>query len=106
MEQANYIFEIEKGVSGVLLPDGTFKKCGNAQHHYLLEDLSFEQKSACLYFSSNMNFSGSGLITHDHPSRFKGVTPEQRGWMEQNFKHFDRGQQRRSSLDWGIEQDY
>ncbi len=97
----DYEFEIDKGVSGVLFDDGEFKKCGNAQHQIIAKNIPFEQQVRCLYFSSTMFSNGDGLITHS-PIRFEGITSQQKVWMEENFKYFDRGQKRRAWLDWNI----
>jgi hypothetical protein len=101
-EQANYIFQVGKGVSGVLHPDGKFEKCGNGQHHILLEDTHLSVQFQCLYFSSAMISDGSGVISHDETGRFTGVTEEQKAWMLDNFDYFDRGQKLTAYLDWDI----
>jgi hypothetical protein len=98
----DYKFEIDKGVSGVLFSDGIFKKCGNAQHHFLMENVPHETQFSCLYFSSSLRSDGDGLITHS-PVGFNGVTEDQSEWMKDNFKYFDRGQKRTSWLNWDIE---
>ncbi|WCF11569.1 hypothetical protein NDS46_29935 (plasmid) [Paenibacillus thiaminolyticus] len=88
---STYEFEIDKGVSGVLFPDGEFKKCGNAEHHCLLYDIPFDVQVGCLYFSSTLFGDENGLITHT-PMGFKGITEVQKKWMKDHFKYFDRGQ--------------
>jgi hypothetical protein len=95
----DYEFEKDLGVSGVLFPDGFFQKCGNSQHHLLMDDIPIESQMACLYFSSYMRSDGDGLITHS-PMKFNGVTPEQLDWMKKNFEYMDRGQKRRAAFDW------
>lgn len=95
----DYEFEKDMGVSGFFFPNGTFQKCGNAQHHYLMDDIPMETQYCCLYFSSTMR--SDGVISHSQV-HFNGVTNEQKIWMEQNFNYFDRGQKRRAHFDWNI----
>jgi hypothetical protein len=101
----DYAFETDKGVSGILLPNGEFHKCGNAQHHYLIEDMALTLQFKCLYFSSPMIFGGDGLITTTPETISHKVfkaTEKQLAWLAENFCYFDRGQKRRSAFDFGI----
>jgi hypothetical protein len=99
----DYEFEEGKGVSGVLFPDGTFQKCGNAEHQFLLADIPLEVQFTCLYFSSSMRADGDGVISNS-PMQFEGASASQMGWMIGNFEFFDRGQKRRAQ-DFGIQKE-
>jgi hypothetical protein len=87
----NYEFELNKGVSGVLLPDGQFIKCGNAEHHLITEKVAKGLEYDCLYFSSLLNGVSDGNISHA-PIRFSGTTKEQNQWMRNHSGFFDNGQ--------------
>lgn len=97
-----YAFENDKGVSGVLFADGVFRKCGNAQHQYLLQEIPFEEQIKCLYFSCLMFGNGDGNITHS-PVGFKGITTEQKEWLKKHFRFLDRGQKGTAWVDWNID---
>lgn len=86
-----YEFEQDKGVSGVLFADGSFKKCGNAEHRYLVEDMTFEQQHTCLYFSCRCGFLNDGVVSNSPVGEFN-ITDEQINWIEQNYDHLDQQQ--------------
>lgn len=94
-----YEFEQGKGLSGVLFPDGTFLKCGNAEHNLVMSDVPVEVKYDCLYFSSTLTGDREGVITHS-PVRFQGVTTSQLNWIEANYKFYDEGQKRFDCREW------
>jgi hypothetical protein len=98
-----YEFEPSKGVSGILFPDGTFQKCGNAEHQFLVVDIPMDVQMKCLYFSSHMRGDGDGVISHS-PVGFSAddITDVQREWLRDNFPYFDRGQKRRAEFDYGV----
>lgn len=96
-----YDFEEDKGVSGVLFPSGVFEKCGNAQHSFLMQDVSQDVQRRCLYFSSTLRGEGDGFITKS-PVGFTAASTGQLVWMEEHFKYMDRGQKRIAWLDWKI----
>lgn len=90
-----YEFDLGKGVSGVLFPDGTFQKCGNAEHRVLLEDIPYDVQLGCIYFSSSLRWEHDGVISHT-PVGYKGTTDAQVYWMSMNYPYFDGAQQQRA----------
>lgn len=88
----HYDFEDGKGVSGALLPEGVFIRCGDAEHVYIMEDIPREIQYRCIYFSSKLDgISQDGIISHS-PIGFPGATPEQKVWMKKNMRYFDNMQ--------------
>ncbi len=87
----HYDFEIGKGVSGVLTPEGNFLKCGNAEHHLITEQAAKGLEFGCIYFSSFLTGFGQGNISYA-PVGFKGVTTSQNWWMSNNKIYFDPSQ--------------
>jgi hypothetical protein len=97
-----YEFEDDKGISGILFADGTFKKCGNSQHQLLVSQIPFDEQTKCLYFSCLMFGKGDGLVTHS-PVGFRGITEDQKMWLKKHFQYLDRGQKRTVRVDWDID---
>lgn len=87
----DYEFELGKGISGILFPDGKFLKCGNAEHHLLVADIPLETQFECIYFSSKMDPEYPGFLSVS-PIKFQGITREQRNWMDNHRIYFDEGQ--------------
>lgn len=88
----DYEFEKTKGVSGVLLPDGEFIKCGNAEHYKIVSDIPLDIQYQAIYFTSFLDgVRTEGNISFS-PKQFKGATPEQQQWIEENKIYFDDGQ--------------
>ncbi|KQN96937.1 hypothetical protein [Paenibacillus sp. Leaf72] len=94
-----YDFEEAKGLSGVLMPDGTFLKCGNAEHNLVLADIPLDVQFGCLYFSSRLTGERDGNITHSS-FQFQGVTIAQLDWINDHYKFYDEGQKRFNCHQW------
>jgi hypothetical protein len=86
-----YDFKLTNGVSGVLLPNGDFVRCGNAEHHLVTDKIAKGQEFGCIYFSSRLCGQNDGVISYS-PIGFLGVTQEQKDWMKFNKQFFDFGQ--------------
>ncbi|WP_240416606.1 hypothetical protein [Paenibacillus periandrae] len=95
----NYEFVEDKGLSGVLFPNGVFLKCGNTEHNLLITDIPIEVQFGCLYFSSKLNGDRDGIITHS-PVKFQGVTALQLNWIDEHMKFYDDGQKRFDCRTW------
>lgn len=105
---STYEFEEDKGISGVLFPDGGFQKCGNAEHYILLEGIPLDVQMQCVYFSSMLRGDGDGVISM--APKFAGVdrapneaTEPQCAWIRKHFKYMDRGQKRTAWRLWDID---
>lgn len=90
----DYEFKPYHGVSGALLPDGTFMKCGNAEHYLIMKNIPSDVQHKTIYFTSFVDgVLLDGNISYS-PIQFKKATPQQKEWMEQNKIYFDEGQLR------------
>jgi hypothetical protein len=88
----DYEFQRGFGVSGVLLPDGNFIKCGNAEHHKILSDIDWEIQNQSIFFSSFIDgVRQEGNISHS-PLKVFEATQEQKDWIAENKLYFDVGQ--------------
>lgn len=67
-----------KGLTGVLLPDGTFLDCSYKEHGVILQNLSGYQEQNSIYFSSaNLNPESESIVYFGLE-----VTPEQKRWLK------------------------
>lgn len=87
-----YEFQEGKGISGVLLPNGEFIMCGNAEHYMVVEDITFEIQKQCVYFSSFLE-GENGVITLS-PFGDKTITGDQTRWIENNIRYLDADQKK------------
>jgi hypothetical protein len=87
----DYDFSERMGVSGVLFPDGTFWKCGNAEHYILTQGMTFEEQGECVYFSSRLESDDSGVVSLSSFGR-KHITNEQEAWSEKHLHYMDLSQ--------------
>lgn len=101
-----YEFEEDKGVSGVLLANGDFLKCGYQEHVLFVEHLPREEQNSAIYFSSPLQFGkdtlSSGVISLS-PFRRKNpveqtFTDAQLLWLKENRGFFDKGQKETFSI--------
>ncbi|MBP1308844.1 hypothetical protein JOD82_001864 [Paenibacillus sp. 1182] len=89
----DYHFQLGRGVSGVLTPDGVFHKCGNAEHYIIAESIDPIVQHACLYFSSTLVGDASGVVSLS-PFRKAGftLTKQQEQWVTEHIGFFDHSQ--------------
>lgn len=88
-----YEFELNKGIGGILLSNGTFIKCGHAEHYLIVDQVSKEEENKCLFLSSTFSLYGdNGTVYGSYD--FEGVTDHQKKWMEFHYKYLDRYQKK------------
>jgi hypothetical protein len=85
-----YKFREGMGLCGILLPDGEFRMCGNAEHYMLTSDMEFELQTQCVYFSSMLNGDGGNVTLS--PFGEKRMTGAQMGWVSRHGHYMDENQ--------------
>lgn len=90
----DYEFSPNSGVSGILLPNGEFRKCGNAQHHLLTVDIDWYVQKKCVYFSMSAGWRDGIVTMSPNMNEFDKteMTQEQLEWIELNKEYFDAWQ--------------
>lgn len=93
-----YEFHPDMGVSGVLLADGEFMKCGHQQHHILVESIEWEEQNKAIYFSSSLGHNDRGVISFSPLNRERTVTQDQLRWVDEHLTYFDGGQKEMAEI--------
>lgn len=110
-----YSFEKDKGICGILLPNGLFLKCHDKQHNLLSSLCNQEELFLSIYFSSKLNKNDESVFSHHvHNSNYDTsllkdrvllkyklenvnktiVTNEQLLFIENNFAYLNNSQRK------------
>ena len=83
-------FIINKGITGILRPNGTFVYCSYGKHCVISQSIPEEEGDLCAFFSSSMkadkNTRNSCVYLPTH------LTRGQQRWIKSNYKYLDECQ--------------
>lgn len=78
---------MNKGLTGILRPNGEFLKCDYGNHCFIAKTIPKEEEMDCIYFSSNVENIKSSLLFFN-----KNPTKEQYLFIVKNLNNFDETQ--------------
>lgn len=78
---------INKGLTGILRPNGEFIECEYEKHYYVALKIPKEEELSCIYFSSNVYDIKDSLLFFS-----EDITKEQLKWFITNLDKLDKTQ--------------